>query len=118
MTGHTELDLETLTDAELNILFAVEVCGWKRNDSHTWPLMDAEEYPRVCTPYYCDAPSYVLKSLEAYSWSCDAETVGTQRQVTVMVLHGEHSVAQGTAPTFARAAVIALLAAKRAPQNL
>jgi hypothetical protein len=105
MTGHTELDLETLTDEELNKLFATEIVGVK-----SW----APWLP----PMFAADPNAVVAYLEKYTWSCDAETVGTERQVTVMVLHGEHSVAQGTAPTFARAAVIALLAAKRAPQNL
>lgn len=102
--------LEQKTDAELNEIFVAEVCDVKFFDdgvNHhltTWP--------------FCSDANAVLPWLEKQRWHTapryPAEPYSVAVRLPPGVLVGGVDWDAGQAPTFARAAVIALIRAKRA----
>lgn len=120
-------ELESKTDAELNELFAVEVAGWRW---HTFPngalpsvkhWKDADDKytsihtaGNVCTdanavlPWLEKHPNAVLVLVDG-AWHCDLNCEEGAGETFNIV-----TVASSEAKTFARAAVLALIRAKRA----
>lgn len=115
-------DLDKKTDDHLNALFSEEVAGIRpichcgdyvdthgHNSGHSPVVMkDADE------PNWCSDANAVLPWLEKFGWM---GTSGAKEGAAVKVLAGPQPhvfEVRANAPTFARAAVLALLRAKRA----
>lgn len=127
--------LSDLTNAELSEVFAVEVVGWKRHDDpacmakkqkftmpEKWAMRpDGELAFNHDMHRFADSADAVMPYITEKAWAesiqwmdgCVPKTVIRWR-VRVMV---RGSFVDGIAPTFARAAVIALIAAKRAEKE-
>lgn len=122
-------ELNQLTDAQLSEVFAVEVAGWKRGDVR-WPPGEADEtagwippgeksprgYP--CCPSFATSADAVLPFVHKAGWAeClqwDMENgKPTAFRWRVRVVGRRGGYIEGEAPTFARAACIALIRAKR-----
>lgn len=112
-------NLDTLSDAELNECFAVEVAGWKRAN----PEETRERYQHWLPPGKQPVKN-IIYTARPESFSTDANAVlpwlekdgiwecvfvGCRGGYAVSVGHGPDSEAR----TFARAACIALIRAKR-----
>lgn len=114
-------DLDTKTDAQLDELFAVEVAGWHRQEER-WPSQPYTRWTwrdkpggdiRACDLRFTTDANAVLPWLEKHGWK---GTSDGQRAAVVVLAGPDQQVheVRGIAPTFARAAVIALIRAKRA----
>ncbi len=123
-------DLDNKSDAELNELFAVEVAGWQvGNHGLFWDSDNREAHiikggllhqkrtamglpsePQFCVDFCTDANA-VLLWLEKGAWNLWFEGKQWYRVTVEVGLVGEYD---GHAPTFARAAVLALIRGARA----
>lgn len=108
-------DLDSLSDQELSERFATEVAGWKLlhwedrkgNPCRGW--MDAAKVQcRPLTEYATDANA-VMPWLSVHDWSISETTNGMMKRQFECKLRDQLTFA----PTFARAACIALLRSKR-----
>ncbi len=116
--------LDALPDAALNELFSVEVAGWHRGNE----VRDKTEYrgywysdgPGVehigtfAPPFCTDATAVLPWLAKSHSWQSLYDQ-GEMREYTVDVWAPNHGNA--AAATFARAAVIALIRAKRSSKG-
>lgn len=125
-------NLDTMSDAELNELFAVEIAGWTikrfwpscdmRTDTskpcHQWYRPDGSLYSS--DPWFCTDANAVLPWLAKMNsasavlrtWIATPDWCVTIKECVGE--NGERLEAQGVAPTFARAAVLALIRINRA----
>ena len=99
------------TDAELNWLFATRVCGWTP-DKRDWVGENVGDYT-VMSHHFLDDEAVVMKWLNIDSWRC-ARHISPSVNYFVVTLNDytsdyPHELDGGEQPTFARAAVIALL---------
>jgi hypothetical protein len=116
MSTDTDLDQATddsLTDAQLNELFAVEVAGWSSGGWSAWHKEDEGTDRVIREPAFTTDANAVLPWLEK-----GGEWQASKRQGQWMVSFyepkGDMYAHLSVAPTFARAAVIALIRAVRA----
>ncbi len=120
-------DLDQLSDAALSEVFAVEVLNWKRGincDGHpaVWPP-DCEPYTKRKQGKWPHGVSIGA----TYAVSADAvlpflEAAGLVKAIfskssALVEVHTGLDWAFGEAPTFARAACVALIRAKRAEEG-
>lgn len=112
--------LATLPDSDLSALFAVEVAGWKEASTAACPhkiavreVFGDDGLRCVVIPHYATSADAVLPWLENWShcWAVDREP---GEDYYVVLGHPELDAFEATASTFARAACIALIKAKRA----
>jgi hypothetical protein len=109
-------ELDQLSDAALSEVFAVEVAGWTRTGMKARHLAwnPPAKFPGFTPPPYATSADAVLPHLDADGWGEMNHTRGNgQWRVRVKPM-GVVGFAEGRAPTFARAACIALIRAKRA----
>jgi hypothetical protein len=119
-------ELESMPDAQLAEVFAVECAGWTKltdewRDKHFWSdkykWLPAGEYPAVSPVrecFFATSADAVLTFLEA---ARDWRAYRDQYSEVIRVSVGLVCVNIGVAPTFARAACIALIRAKRAQKG-
>jgi hypothetical protein len=102
---------ESMSDDELSAAVAVECAGWTFHPPPSrFPWDDASGCPTYLDPQFAVSPNDVLPLLEKREWSAKG---GLGLPITVRVLDSNYREHIATAPTFARAACIALLKAKR-----
>lgn len=127
-------DLDAKTDSELSELFAVEVAGWVKkiamppfedqpgidtlvwfDESGAWVNDDQGDWDK---PKFATDANVVLPWLEKFSaWTLEyikAHTVMSYRVNVMASLNAAEPSGYAFSPVFARAAVIALIRAKRA----
>jgi hypothetical protein len=123
-------NLDSLSDSALSETFAVEVAGWrllipkKGNVAALWENAAGETRERDGFGTYCISPDHfatsadaVLPWLVAEGWTCDNSEKTEPCKVRVWPEGRWHIPIIGTAPTFARAACIALIRSKRAEKG-
>lgn len=116
-------ELDSLTDAKLSEVFAVEVAGWARDGSALSPLRwkdAAGEMPwdyendKLGQPKFATSADAVMPFLEGSGcWRAYREKHGQG----VLISVGLIKPAIGFSHTFARAVCIALIRAKRAQSS-
>lgn len=114
-------NLDTLNDAQLSEVFAVEVAGWRKITFRRREIWDAHGIPYT-HPTFATSADAVLPFLEKYEWgkfSFGPITIYgyEQRWSEEFGRNFRTQIVLGEGPkkaTFARAACIALILAKRA----
>lgn len=114
-------ELDSLPDAKLSEVFAMEVAGWKKVEDCGWSDSDDEmiwDYAEdeLASPIFATSADAVLPWLMQIEWWGDG-IKSKQRLVGVDVNTKPGYCVQAIAPTFARAACIALIRAKRAQKG-
>lgn len=126
-------DLDSKTDRELDELFATTVAGWGIVPTENGQLYgyknnaisyDVAAMPPQAIPEFTTSADDVLPWLENHRWKapCEETTVTIFRDsgkwtVILPAASWNDSGFSGTAPTFAKAACLALLRAKRAEKG-
>ncbi len=107
-------DLSQLTDAQLSEAFAVEVAGMERLTHTLWVFPGGLAQPLN----FATSADAVLPYLKATGWTSysGGDANPPFKAVRVSVDRAGHDF-DGYAPTFARAACIALLLARRAQNS-
>lgn len=114
--------LDQMPDAELSEVFAVEVAGWKRNSCGEWSdamgrtqYYEFDQYRPIETPKFATSADAVLPFTKGLALV--AEDHGAHWSCIAVPLDWAADNVTSTAPTFARAACIALIRAKRAEKG-
>lgn len=107
-------ELDALSDAQLSEVFAVEVAGWTFREEHHWCFAKGNDYARKGDLVFSTSADAVLPYLSAHcvTWRCMGYPDGSHGFILWPTSTSRDF--QSSAPTFARAACIALLRAKRA----
>lgn len=115
-------ELDKLSDLELSIHFAREVALWSLNfENGYWIRPDGSEVLREdgdegpAFPIFATSADAVLPWLEKEWWDANHRWTPLFRAFNVWIKESESKVSgYGSSPSFARAACIALIRAKRA----
>lgn len=111
-------DIEQLPDAQLSAIFAREVAGWAGDfvywkDAEGKEVTDDEEYP--IAPFFATSADAVMPFVEKVACSPHRRRLPDAWLFFVALQDGTYVKAEAT--TFARAACIALIKAKRAEKE-
>lgn len=117
-------NLDSLPDAQLDEAFIREVCGWEWSEGSTTTMFPACWYnehgnPVSPTPKFCGSVDAVLPWLEKYEgfWLAKNDVDEPGNIGVCLTMHHPPRKTYAIAPTFAKAAVICLLRARRAEKG-